>query len=216
MLNTVIDPKEFEAERQVVMEERRGGTDDPAQQFGEQLLTASFSALPYRNPIIGWMEDLKRLPREPVEAFYHRYYVPANATLVITGDVDPDEAHAAARQAFARIPKLPTPQRPTIEEPARIGQRALNATLPTQVARLAITLPAPKHAHPDSVPLELLQYVLSEGRLGRFHQRLVEKDRLATFGLVFRRPIPRRRPHQRGCRRLAGRRPGKDRRSHLG
>jgi zinc protease len=123
MRNTVIDPKEFEAERQVVMEERRGGTDDPAQQFGEQLLTASFSALPYRNPIIGWMEDLKRLPRQTVQAFYERYYVPANATLVITGDIDADEAHAAARRAFAGIPKLPPPVRPVIEEPTRIGQR---------------------------------------------------------------------------------------------
>ncbi len=180
MRNTVIDPKEFEAERQVVMEERRGGTDDPVQQFGEQLLTASFSALPYRNPIIGWMEDLKRLPREEVVAFYKRYYVPANATLVVTGDVSPDEAHAAVRKAFAGIPRLSAPQRPVIAEPARIGQRELSAALPTQVARLAITLPAPKHGHRDSVALELMQYVLSEGRLGRLHQRLVEKDRLAT------------------------------------
>src|SRR5215212_5470086 len=98
MRNTVIDPKEFEAERQVVMEERRGGTDDPVQQFGEQMMTASFEALPYRNPIIGWMEDLKRLPREKVQAFYQRYYVPANATLVISGDVEPDAAHAAVRR----------------------------------------------------------------------------------------------------------------------
>lgn len=181
MRNCVFDNAEFEAEREVVMEERRGEQDDPASRFGEQLSTVLWLAHPYRNPVVGWMEDLKRVTRDEVYAFYRRYYVPANATLVITGDVTPEEAVAAAREAFAGLPKLPAPPRRVVPEPERVdGARHLRAYLPTQVPRLSLAFQAPKDGTPDFYALWIMTYVLAEGNLSRLHRRLVDRDQLAT------------------------------------
>lgn len=181
MRNATFDKAEFEAEREVVMEERRGQQDDPASRFGEQLNTLIFTAHPYRNPVIGWMEDLKRVTRDEVYAFYQKYYVPANATLVVTGDVTPQEAFTAVESAFAAVPKLPAPQRRGVVEPERVeGARHLRSYLDTQVPRLSIGFQIPKHGHPDLYPLWILDYILTEGNLSRLHRRLVDQDATAA------------------------------------
>jgi len=180
MRNCTFDAKEFEAERQVVMEERRGGQDDPEQNFGEQLNAMAFLAHPYRNPVIGWMEDLKRVTRDEVYAFYLKYYVPANATLVIAGDVPAPEALAAARAAFAGVPKLPAPANRSVQEPPQAASRRLRMTLPTQVPRLQILFPIPNRKSQDTYALHLLEYALGEGKLSRLYRRLVEGDRTAA------------------------------------
>lgn len=180
MRNCAFDRQEFEAERQVVMEERRGRLDDPDQQFGEQLNAMAYTVLPYRNPVIGWMEDLKRLTRDQVYAFYQRYYVPANATLVITGDVQPEDAFAAARAAFSAVPRLPAPARPALAEPAAPGARRLRLALSTQVPRVEVIFRTPNRRSPDVYALHVLAYALTEGRLSRLYRRLVETERLAA------------------------------------
>jgi zinc protease len=181
MRNCTFNKAEFEAERQVVMEERRTQQDDPSGRFGEQLNTLLWVAHPYRNPVVGWMEDLKRVSRDEVFAFYQRYYVPANATLVITGDVNPEEALSAAQAAFAAVPRLPNPGHREIPEPERIdGARHLRNVLRTQVPRLSIGFQTPKDGHPDFFPLWILEEVLSEGNLSRLHRRLVDRDQLAA------------------------------------
>src|SRR5436190_19588429 len=123
MRNSRFVPGEFEAERQVVMEERRGGEDDPAVHLHEQVNGITFLAHPYRNPVIGWMSDLKRLSRDQVLSFYESHYVPANATCVIVGDIDPAAAVGEARRAFDGIPRLPAPPRSRPQEPPQSGER---------------------------------------------------------------------------------------------
>lgn len=181
MRNCSFNAKEFDAERQVVMEERRIGEDEPSQQFSEQLNAISFVAHPYRNPVIGWMADLKRVSRDEVYAFYQKYYRPSNATLVITGDVTPEEALATAREAFKSVPALPAPQRrAVVEPPPAEGTRRLTMSLPTQVARFAATFHVPTRSNPDVYALHVLQYALTEGKLSRLYQRLVDQDQLAA------------------------------------
>ncbi len=180
MRNCVFDPKELESERQVVMEERREGEDDPVQQLGEQLNAMSFLSHPYRNPVIGWMEDLRRVTRNEIMAFYRKYYVPANATLVVTGDVTPAEAMVAVRSAFMMVPAAPAPRRSAVKEPPQIGERRLTLAQPTQVSRLQVLLPSPTRPGPDVYPLNLLLYVLTEGKQSRLYRRLVDTDRLAV------------------------------------
>ncbi|MGV3720333.1 MAG: M16 family metallopeptidase, partial [Actinomycetota bacterium] len=181
MRNCSFDAKEFEAERQVVMEERRIGEDEPAQQFAEQLNAITYVAHPYRNPVIGWMADLKRVTRDEVYAFYLKHYRPSNATLVITGDVSAAEALAAAEQAFRAVPALPAPAaRAVVEPPPPPGARRLSMSLPTQVARFAATFHAPTRKHADTYALQVLDYALTEGKLSRLHRRLVDGDQLAA------------------------------------
>src|SRR5262245_33978551 len=103
MVNLRIDPAELDSERQVVLEERVMYLDIPSVELGEELVAAAFRESPYRWPIIGWESDIQSLSKEDILAYYSRYYAPANATLVVVGDVSPEEAFAAAERRFGKI-----------------------------------------------------------------------------------------------------------------
>jgi zinc protease len=171
---------EFESERQVVMEERRSGEDDPGDRLREQVNGIAFMAHPYRNPVVGWMSDLKRLTRDQILAFYQHYYVPANATCVIVGDIDPAGAVAAARRAFSTLPRLTAPPRPRVQEPPQAGERRVTVRLEAQSPRLEVQFHTPRRGHPHQPPLDLLVQALVGGKSSRLYQRLVEGEQLAT------------------------------------
>src|SRR5512132_2517064 len=87
MQNLLLDPKEIASEREVVIEERRTRSeDDPGGFLGEEVSSIAFKAHPYGCPIIGWMEDIKRITPAEIRAFYKTYYVPNNAIVVAVGD----------------------------------------------------------------------------------------------------------------------------------
>src|SRR5215472_11873424 len=104
MRHLLLDPKEIESERQVVMEERRTRTeDDPDGYLSEEFLAAAYKAHPYGWPVIGWMSDIQRINAAELRVFYDRYYVPDNALLVVAGDVDPQRVIARARETFGKL-----------------------------------------------------------------------------------------------------------------
>ncbi len=99
-----VDAKEFEQEIKVVMEERRMRTDDnPQAKLFEQMNAAAFQAHPYRRPIIGWMNDLENMTAADAKAWYDTWYVPNNAYVVITGDVDHQAVFALAEQHYGPL-----------------------------------------------------------------------------------------------------------------
>src|SRR2546430_2352408 len=124
MRHLLLDPKEIESERQVVMEERRTRTeDDPDGYLSEEFLAAAYKAHPYGWPVIGWMEDIARITPAELRAFYDRYYQPGNAILVIVGDVDARRIVGRVREAFGRIPRAPAPPPMQAVEPPQPGER---------------------------------------------------------------------------------------------
>ena len=81
--------EEFKREIEVVKEERRLRTEDsPRAMLYEQLSAMTFVAAPQRRPIVGWMSDLDAMTPADARDFYKRWYVPANAALVVAGDVE--------------------------------------------------------------------------------------------------------------------------------
>src|SRR6266704_7178338 len=87
MHNLKLDAKDIASEREVVIEERRTRTeDDPGGFLGEEVSSIAFRSHPYGAPIIGFMEDIKRITPEEIRAFYKTYYMPSNAILVAVGD----------------------------------------------------------------------------------------------------------------------------------
>ena len=88
---------EFTKEIEVVKEERRMRTEDsPRMLMYEQLYATQFVASPYRRPVIGWMNDLDAMTPQDARDFYRRWYVPANAAIVVVGDVDVTEVKRLA------------------------------------------------------------------------------------------------------------------------
>lgn len=180
MRNLLLDPKEFESERLVVMEERRTRTeDDPEGFLGEELSAIAFKAHPYRSPIIGWMEDIRRVTPEEARAFYRTYYVPNNALIVAVGDFEAPRVLEKIRERFGAIPRAPDPPPVKAAEPAQSGERRVTVRKEAQLPLVFIGYPVPNHRSPDAPALELLSAILSEGRSSRLYRRLVYEREIA-------------------------------------
>ncbi|MBL4762510.1 MAG: insulinase family protein [Gammaproteobacteria bacterium] len=99
MRNLVLTEAEFAKEIEVVKEERRMRTEDnPNALTYERFIAAAFLNNPYRNPVIGWMQDLDSLTVEDARQWYKRWYTPNNATLVVVGDVKAQDVFKLAKK----------------------------------------------------------------------------------------------------------------------
>ena len=181
MKNLTLDAKAIESEREVVIEERRTRTeDDPGGFLGEEVGALAFKAHPYSAPIIGWMDDLKRITPDEIRAFYRTYYVPNNALLVAVGAVKAPELLEKIRKTFGPIPRGPDPPAVTAVEPPQNGERRV--TVRKTEARLPIVYMGyhvPNYRSPDAAPLEILSMILSGGRASRLYKNLVYERQLA-------------------------------------
>jgi zinc protease len=181
MVNCLFEPDEFEAEKKVVIEELKTGLDSPWGLLHQEEEATAFKVHPYRNPIVGWLQDVERATAEEQQAYYHRFYHPNNATLVLAGDFDTDQVLAKVERAFGSIPMGSPAPRMVLEEPPQRGERRLVVRWRSKVPRLAIAYHAPQIAHADTYALQLLGVMLSEGKASRLYQRMVEREQLVTF-----------------------------------
>src|SRR5213594_3787336 len=181
MVNCAFEPDEFEAEKKVVIEELKTGLDSPWGLLLQELEASAYKVHPYRNPIVGWLQDVERATVEQQQAYYRKYYQPNNAILVIAGDFDTDRVLANVARAFSPILAGPPVPPLLLKEPPQRGERRLVVRWRSKIPRLAIAYHAPQIAHVDSYALQVLGVVLSEGKASRFYQRLVEREQSVTF-----------------------------------
>ena len=181
MVSCAFEPDEFEAEKKVVIEELKTGLDSPWGLLHQEQEAAAFKVHPYRNPIVGWLQDVERATAAEQQAYYHRFYHPNNAILVVAGDFETGQVLAKVERAFGSIPAGPAPPRMVLEEPPQRGERRLVVRWRSKVPRLAIAYHTPQIAHRDSYALQVLGVVLSEGKASRLYQRLVEREQSVTF-----------------------------------
>ena len=135
---------EFAREIEVVKEERRMRTEDsPRAILYESLSAAVFVASPYRRPIVGWMNDLDAMTPDDVRTFYRRWYVPANAAVVIAGDVDVAQVRQLAEKYYGTIPAGTLPIRKPRVEPNQAGARRLDVKAPADQAYVSLAFKVP-------------------------------------------------------------------------
>jgi zinc protease len=179
MQNLVLRETDFGTERMVVMEERRLRTDDDPQTYlVEQLEAAAFQVSPYHWPTIGWMEDIKRLSLEDVKSHYSTFYNPANAFLVVVGDVRKEDLLRRISQGFGRIPKGLPPSQQEVKEPSQLGERRIYVKKEAQLPYIVMGYHTPNLASEDAYVLEVIAAVLSGGKSSRFYKDLVHDKRL--------------------------------------
>uniref|UniRef100_UPI0025D32262 M16 family metallopeptidase n=1 Tax=uncultured Variovorax sp. TaxID=114708 RepID=UPI0025D32262 len=143
---------EFKREIEVVKEERRLRTEDqPRALLGEQQNAAVFTASPYHRPVVGWMSDLDAMTPEDARAFFRQWYVPANAVLVVAGDVDVAQVRAMAEKYYGRIPARAVPARKPRIEPAQRGIRRIELKAPAEQAYVSLAFRVPQLASIDDV-----------------------------------------------------------------
>jgi zinc protease len=161
MANGIYDPAECESERTVIISELQGGENDPDQLLESEVTATAFRAHPYRHPTIGWIDDLRRMTRDDLYAHYRRFYIPNNATLVIVGDVEVDEALRLAERRFGHIPPGPEPVRPVVAEPPQLGERRVVVERPGTTAYLKLAWHAPAARDADFFPMLVLDAVIA-------------------------------------------------------
>jgi len=181
MANALLEGSTLEAEKKVVMEERRLRTEDnPGSALAEVTSAAAYLTHPYRRPVIGWMGDIEGLTRQDLRQFYRTYYSPNNAFVVVVGDFSTPEILGKIRAAFGKIPRGPEPPKVTIEERPQNGERRVSLKKEAELPFLLVYYHAPTIKNSDSYALDVLTTILSAGRSSRLHQDLVYRKRLAT------------------------------------
>ncbi len=183
MRSLQVTSENFENQRETVKEERRQGIDN--QPYGEAFLvsdTLGYDGWPYDHTVIGSMDDLDAAQVPDVQAFFDKYYCPANAVLVVVGDIDPKKTMEMVKEYFGDIPAGTKATFPKWNEPFNKGERRKVVDSPkANVPALFATYQIPGHLNADTPALELLNSLLVEGEASRLHERLV-KDEEAAFG----------------------------------
>ena len=161
MAACLYDPADCESERTVIISELQGGENEPEQQLDVEVTAAAFKVHPYHHPTIGWLSDLQTMTREDLYGHYRRYYVPSNATLVIVGDVDTDEALKNVEKYFGVIPPGSVPTRVRQVEPEQQAERRVVLRKPGTTAYFKASFHAPSFDDESFFPLLVADAVLN-------------------------------------------------------
>ncbi len=185
MRNLSLPAEEFAKEVEVVKEERRLRTEDkPNSLTYEQLSAVAYRSLPYAHPVIGWMNDLENLQVEDLLDWYRRWYAPNNATLVVVGDVDPDEVLALAKKHFGPLQPEEIQQLKPLKDPPQRGITRVRVRAPAREPYLVFGFktPAIGSAEHDWEPyaLDMLASILDGGDSARFSRNLIRGREIAV------------------------------------
>jgi zinc protease len=179
MTGLVLTDDVVRPELSVVLEEQNMRVaNNPAARLGQEMDAALYHNHPYGRPVIGWRHEIERLTREDALAFYHRFYAPNNAILVISGDVSAEQIRAMADDTYGKIPRVTEiaprvrPQEPA-PEAARTVTLADPRVMQPNVSRYYL-VPSSTTARPgESEALDVLAHILGRGSNSRVYQALV-------------------------------------------
>ncbi len=187
MQNLKLTAKDVETEREVIKEERRMRTENnPRALFAERLNAALYLAHPYRRPIVGWMDDVRRLRLSDAMAFYRQYYTPANAIVVVAGDVEPEEVLKLAEKHYGSlINTAPKARRVRTREPRPLAARRIvmrDARVKAPIIQRMYVAPAyPRAKNGEAHALEVFAQAFGEGATSLLYRKLVVEERIATW-----------------------------------
>jgi len=180
--------RQFYQEREVVLEERRMRTDDsPEGKLYEMLLGVSFLHHRYQNPVIGYVNDLKKLTASHLDKFRKRFYVPGNIVIAFVGDVDPDRDLPIVTRYFGDIPSAPMPARPTMVEPKQEGERSVVLEHESSPA-MYVGFKKPIYPDPDDAVISVMSEILAGSSVSPLYTELVKDRKIATSVDVFEAP----------------------------
>ncbi|MDA0947805.1 MAG: pitrilysin family protein [Planctomycetota bacterium] len=177
-----LDEAEFRSEKAVVLEELAMGRDNPWRRLGQEVGEALYGRHPYGRPIIGFRDTLEPMGVDLMRSWYERTYHPGRATLVLCGGLNPRQALARVREHFGDLPagpEAPPLERAPLREPE--GERRLTVRWDDPAQRLTMAWRTAPVGTDEDFDLDLIEALLTGGRLSRLHRRLVLQEGLATF-----------------------------------
>ncbi len=184
MVNSFIARKDLESEFSVVRNEYERGENSPGAVLNKRMMAAVYQWHNYGHSTIGEKSDIELAPIERLQAFYHHYYQPDNAVLVVAGKIDEQKTLDLVNEYFGPIPK-PTRQLITTytQEPTQDGERQVTLRRTGDVQLVAAAYRSPAGSHPDYAALSVLSNLLTDNPTGRLYKALVEsKKAVSVFG----------------------------------
>jgi zinc protease len=174
------DPQKINSEREVVASERRLTVDNENNGvLDEQLWATSYIAHPYQWPVVGWMSDIEHWTSDDLKHHFEMGYAPNNATMVVVGDVSPEEVFRLCEKYIEPIPSHAPPPPVTTVEPEQLGERRVIVHKESQLPLLMLGYHIPKTSDPDFYALNILRVILFRGESSRMYQRLVDQEQIA-------------------------------------
>ncbi len=170
--------EDLRSEMTVVRNEFERGENDPFDVLLKESFAVAFREHPYHHPTIGWRSDIENVTIDRLRGFYDTFYYPDNATLVLVGSFDRDEALARVAHHFSPLPAAPRPVPAVItEEPPQQGERRFVIRRSGEVGWVVTSWRTPAATHGDTHALAVLADGLASGVTSRLYQRLVETGR---------------------------------------
>jgi len=174
MVNLVVDEKSFRTELEVVQNERRfRNENNPDGTMYQELFGLAFTKHPYHWPVVGYQEDLEKMSATDAREFYHSYYSPNHATVIIVGDVEPERALGIVKKHYGDIPAQPAQTHDVEAEPLQTSAKHKILKLNIQVEKLLLGYKIPEIASGEIPALNLLQTILTGGKSSRLYRALV-------------------------------------------
>lgn len=180
MQNVKFDQEHLNSEVKAVIQELKMYRDNYESTLAEGLVTAIFESHPYHYPIIGYKQDLWNLKRETLVHFYKKYYVPNNATLVLAGDLEPEQALQEVTKYFGSIPKGSEIIHEKFEITDELQSKAVTIYRDVQQPLCMFAFSLSKASDKKSFFYDIIAYLLANGKGSRLHKILVDELQLAT------------------------------------
>jgi zinc protease len=180
-----LDEHELNLERQVILEEIARNDDDPHFRFGAAVLQRMFEGTSLSRPITGSEDSLKRFERKDLQQFYHRWYQPDNAFLVVVGKISVDELKKYLSGFFHENLSMKElgyfrNHAPCIALPERSSSAFFVMPSDLGLSRIEVSFSVPEFTHEDSVALSVVAYVLGQMESAILSESLCDQLELAS------------------------------------
>ena len=181
-MKATLDPQMIEKEKAIVIEELKRGKDNPTTVLWEEFEKLVYKVSPYRFPIIGFEETIRKFTREKLLRFYKSFYQPRNMAIVVVGKVKPKEVEEEVLKIFGKEEGRPVPKVQIPTEPEQIGIRFKKLKDPrVQKAYWIIGWRVPAIGKKEYMGLVVLSELLCEGRISVFYRELKEKGLVYSY-----------------------------------
>lgn len=169
-------PQAVATQQGIIKREIAMGEDDPDSEIYDLLAQTMFEQHPSRYRVIGYTDLFSKLTRDDLVAYYKERYVPENAVVVAVGDLPADEMLDKIGKAFAGWQRTPLQSVYLQPEPRQLAPRQAVKVMPAlSAARVMMGYHTVSIHDPDMYPLDVLSYILTNGRSSRLHRKLVEE-----------------------------------------
>lgn len=179
MFQCEFSSSEFNRERDVIIKEIEKDDASVHRKFYQISNENFYKVNPIRYPVIGYLDNFKRLTQDNVRAYYQSRYVASNMLLVIGGNFNEDVVMAQVRGTFGKAPTVAPPKVQVGSEPMPFSARSIETTGDTSVTFLSLRFPTIDLFSKDLYALDLLEFILSEGEDSFLHRQIVEEKKLA-------------------------------------